>query len=226
MNDFTALDNPIWHSLISAHQSMARAKGQARRYASDVSPLSGLLEPTEEAFADLRNLAMPDESIALFTPNPLEIPADWKVVRSLPLEQMICTEYSQSSGVPLLDMQQSDVPEMLALTAATEPGPFLPQTIRMGRYYGIRSHNGRLIAMAGQRLNLDAFQEISAVCTDPEYRGQGHARAIIVTLAAQIFAEGKIPFLHVVPTNPAKLLYEKIGFRVRCILQLTVVAPQ
>ena len=66
---------------------------------------------------------------------------------------------------------------MLALAAATEPGPFLPETIRMGRYFGTRSRDGRLMAMAGERLRLNGFTEISAVCTHPDFRGQGHARA-------------------------------------------------
>ena len=52
---------------------------------------------------------------------------------------------------------------MLELTAATEPGPFLPQTIRMGSYFGIRASNGRLAAIAGERLKSTGFAEISAV---------------------------------------------------------------
>ena len=60
---------------------------------------------------------------------------------------------------------------MLELTAATEPGPFLPQTIQMGRVLGIRSSDGRLAAMAGERLRSTEFAEISAVCTHPEFRG-------------------------------------------------------
>ena len=67
---------------------------------------------------------------------------------------------------------------MLELTAATEPGPFLPQTIQMGSYFGIRASDGRLVAMAGERLQSTAFAEISAVCTHPEFRGRGYARAL------------------------------------------------
>jgi predicted GNAT family acetyltransferase len=112
---------------------------------------------------------------------------------------------------------------MIALAAVTEPGPFLLQTIQMGRYFGIRSSDGRLIAMAGERLKLNGFTEISAVCTSPEFRGQGHARGLVEFLVAQTLAEGKVPFLHVKEENGAKLLYEKIGFRVRRAIQLTVI---
>jgi predicted GNAT family acetyltransferase len=117
-----------------------------------------------------------------------------------------------------------DVPEMLALTAATQPGPILLETIQMGRYVGIRSRDGRLVAMAGERLKLDNFTEISAVCTDPDFRGNGHARTLMIFLAGQILAEGKLPFLHVKSENGAELLYDKLGFRVHRAIHLTVLA--
>jgi predicted GNAT family acetyltransferase len=157
------------------------------------------------------------------TSEPLDVPGDWQVGRSRPIEQMICTQLTRTSFSTPLALGPSDVPEMLALAAATEPGPFLPQTIQMGRYFGIRSSDGRLIAMAGERLKLTGFTEISAVCTNPEFRGQGHARGLVEFLVAQTLAEGKVPFLHVKEENGAKSLYEKIGFHVRRAIQLTVI---
>jgi predicted GNAT family acetyltransferase len=73
---------------------------------------------------------------------------------------------------------------MLELTAATEPGPFLPQPIQMGSYFEIRASDGRLVAMARARLQSNAFAEISAVCTLPEFRGRGYARALVMFIAA------------------------------------------
>jgi ribosomal protein S18 acetylase RimI-like enzyme len=226
VTDFTPLDNPVWHALNSVHQSMARSVGLARRYPSDVSPLSALGEPTSAAFSELRALVGPEEKVGFFTAEPLEVPGDWMVVRTRLIDQMVCTKLASAASVPLLELLERDVPEMLTLTAATEPGPFLPRTIRMGRYLGIRSHDGRLIAMAGQRLRMNGFTEISAVCTDPQFRGRGHARSLIVSLAAQTLEEGVIPFLHVKTENRAKSLYEKIGFRVRCGIHVTVIAPR
>jgi predicted GNAT family acetyltransferase len=113
---------------------------------------------------------------------------------------------------------------MLELTAATEPGPFLPQTIQMGNYFGIRASDGRLVAMAGERLQTTAFTEISAVCTHPEFRGLGYARALTTFVAAQILAAGKIPFLHVKSENGAKIVYEKLGFRLRAEICLNVIS--
>jgi predicted GNAT family acetyltransferase len=113
---------------------------------------------------------------------------------------------------------------MLELTAATDPGPFLPQTIQMGSYFGIRASDGRLVAMAGERLQSTAFAEISAVCTHPESRGRGYARDLTTFLAAQILAAGKTPFLHVKSENGAKVVYQKIGFRLRAAICLTVIS--
>jgi len=113
---------------------------------------------------------------------------------------------------------------MLELAAATEPGPFLPQTIQMGSYFGIRASDGRLVAMAGKRLQSTAFAEISAVCTLPEFRGRGYAKFLTTFLAARILATGKTPFLHVKSENGAKVVYQNIGFRVRAAIYLTVLS--
>jgi ribosomal protein S18 acetylase RimI-like enzyme len=223
--NFDELNNPIWVALTTRHAGVARSTGVARRYTSLVSPLAGLREPTPAAFSDLARLVALDEHLGLFTAEPLQVPGDWLTIRTRPIEQMICTKLTRGSPSPLLELGRDDIPEMLALTAATEPGPFLPETIQMGRYFGIRSNDGRLIAMAGERLKLNGFTEISGVCTIPEFRGHGHAGALVAFLVAQTLEEGRVPFLHVKAENGAKSLYEKLGFRVRRAIQLTVISP-
>jgi ribosomal protein S18 acetylase RimI-like enzyme len=219
-----SLDNPIWFALTTEHRFLARSHGLARRYPQDVSPLAALRSPTNDAFADLQRLVSPSEHVAFFTAGPVDVPGDWHVDRSRWIEQMICDVPLASPPVAPLPLGPTDVPEMLELTAATEPGPFLPQTIQMGNYFGIRASNGRLVAMAGERLQSTEFVEISAVCTHPEFRGRGYARDLTTFLAAQILAAGKIPFLHVKSENGAKVVYEKIGFRLRAAIYLTVIS--
>jgi len=227
VTDLTVLDNPIWHSLTTAHRKLSRRHGLACRYPKDVSPLAAMQSPSAQAYEDLRALVGADEGVGLFTAEPLDVPSDWQVARARLIDQMICTQLSApapAGAIPEIQtLQAADVPEMLALTAATEPGPFLVDTIRMGRYFGIRASDGRLIAMAGERLRLNDFVEISAVCTDPEFRGQGHARTLMTFLTAQILADGKAPILHVKSDNGAKLLYEQLGFRVRRAMHLSVL---
>jgi ribosomal protein S18 acetylase RimI-like enzyme len=219
-----SLDNPIWFALTTEHRLFARTHGLARRYPPDVSPLAAFLHPTQDAFADLQRLVSPGEHVALFTASPLDVPGGWQIDRSRWIDQMICESSLDSPPLAPLRLGTADVPEMLDLTAATEPGPFLPQTIQMGSYFGIRASDGRLVAMAGERLQSTAFAEISAVCTLPEFRGRGYARALVTFLAAQILAAGKTPFLHVKSENEAKVVYQKIGFRLRAAIRLTVIS--
>jgi predicted GNAT family acetyltransferase len=153
----------------------------------------------------------------------VDVPEGWEVVRARLIEQMICTEpKDKTPDSTALQLAAADIPEMLALTAATEPGPFLAATTRMGGYWGLRSADGRLMAMAGERLKPRGFVEISAVCTDPEFRGRGHARSLVRFLMDRIFAEGAVPILHVKGENNAKGLYERLGFYVRHSMHLTV----
>jgi ribosomal protein S18 acetylase RimI-like enzyme len=219
-----SLDNPIWFALSTEHRLLARSHGLARRYLPDVSPLAAFLHPTQDAFADLQRLVSPGEHVALFTASPLDVPGGWQIDRSRWIDQMICESSLDSPPLAPLRLGTTDVPEMLDLTAATEPGPFLPQTIQMGNYFGIRASDGRLVAMAGERLQSTAFAEISAVCTLPEFRGRGYARALVTFIAAQILAAGKTPFLHVKSENEAKVVYQKIGFRLRAAIWLTVIS--
>ena len=93
----------------------------------------------------------------------------------------------------------------------------------MGRYLGIRA-GGRLIAMAGERLQLDGATEISAVCTHPDFQGHGYARTLMAALIADAAEQGRQPFLHVKSENGAKRLYEKLGFAVSRVIHLTLIA--
>ncbi len=103
-----------------------------------MSPLAALQNPTHAAFSDLCTLVGPQESVGLFTREPLKVPSEWEVIRSRPIDQMVFTELAPPSDVPPETLNQTDIPEMLALAAFTEPGPFLVDTIQMGRYLGIR----------------------------------------------------------------------------------------
>jgi predicted GNAT family acetyltransferase len=107
------------------------------------------------------------------------------------------------------------VPDMLALVEQTKPGPFFQRTIEMGTYLGIR-HDGRLVAMAGERLHLTGWTEISAVCTAPDFRGHGLAGRLVRDLVHQIRGRDETPFLHSAATNTNAIrLYEAMGFRLR-----------
>ena len=114
-----------------------------------------------------------------------------------------------------VELGPADVPEMLDLVERTRPGPFLPRTVELGTYLGIR-RGGVLVAMAGERLHPPGWTEISAVCTDPDHRGEGLATRLILAVAHGIRARGEQVFLHTGAANiHAIRLYESLGFRLR-----------
>ncbi len=86
---------------------------------------------------------------------------------------------------PVISLGVEDVPDMLTLVAEARPGPFSVRTVEFGGYVGIR-RNGRLVAMAGERLQPPGFAEISAVATSPEYRRQGLAELLVRSVASRI----------------------------------------
>jgi len=221
------LDNPVWSSLTTGHRELARGEGLARRYPSDISPLSALREPTEAAFADLRALTAPGEIVGLVCAFPVEVPGDWEIVLARMIDQMVCEDFRPAALIEPVELSSRDVPEMIALTKLTEPGPFEHGTIGMGRYIGIRAADGTLAAMAGKRMSLTDFREISAVCTHPDHRGKGYAGRLMSVLAREIVAQGRNPFLHVKTENAsAKHLYDRLGFRVRRETHFTVLRPR
>jgi ribosomal protein S18 acetylase RimI-like enzyme len=142
-------------------------------------------------------------------------PAGWKPVLSIPCVQMTGAGAAAAPDDEAVRLGAPDVPQMLGLVARTEPGPFLPRTIEMGTYLGIR-RGGALVAMAGERLHLPGWTEISAVCTDGAYRGRGLGTRLTLAVAAGIRARGETPFLHVRASNAGAIrLYEALGFRFR-----------
>ena len=119
----------------------------------------------------------------------------------------------------------SDAPAMLSLAQLTKPGPFEARTIAMGRYWGIKA-NGKLIAMAGERLRQTGFTEISGVCTHPDHQGKGLGRALSIHAIREILHKGNTPYLHVFDDNQIAIsLYASLGFRQRSSTTATALEP-
>ena len=59
-----------------------------------------------------------------------------------------------------------------------------------------------------------ALREISGVCTEPDFQGQGLARRLVAELIRHQMRRREIPFLHVMCDNAnARRIYERMGFR-------------
>jgi ribosomal protein S18 acetylase RimI-like enzyme len=212
------LDNPIYAALTSRQREIALAYGGACRYPFELGRFAGLESP--RAFPDLLRLVEPEGAVAFFTSERLDPPGEWELLRARRIEQMVATQRPEPPRHELVVLGGDDVPEMLELAAVTEPGPFFARTIELGLYLGIRD-GGRLVAMAGERMLLDDYTEISAVCTAPSHQGRGYGRSLMAALMHKILDEGRAPFLHVKQENGARLLYERLGFSTSRHLHLT-----
>jgi ribosomal protein S18 acetylase RimI-like enzyme len=206
------LDNPVYSSLTGPHAVLALRSGYAVRYPADVTPFCGLpAEPGPEDWADMAGLFAPGES-ALFPGLGGPPPAGWEVLGGGDGVQLVADRVNAAPDPEAVPLGPDDAPEMLALAERARPGPFLPRTVELGGYLGIR-RDGALVAMAGERFRPPGFTEISAVCTDAAWRGHGFGSRLTLAVAAAIAARGETPFLHAVATNAnAVRLYKSLGF--------------
>jgi ribosomal protein S18 acetylase RimI-like enzyme len=216
------LDYPVWASLTGAHVQLAERAGGAARYPSDVAPFAALADAANhKRWVDLAQLFGP--GVVAVLPGVAAAPEGWQIVDAIDGVQLVGTALRAEIDDEAVRLDNADVPEILDLIERTKPGPFLPRTIELGNYYGIR-RDGALVAMAGERLHPPGWTEISAVCTDAAYRGQGLGTRLMRHVAAGIRARGESPFLHAAATNASAIrLYESLGFAHRRDMRFLLV---
>jgi ribosomal protein S18 acetylase RimI-like enzyme len=221
--DYTRLDNPVHAALSGPHARFAQVSGHALRYPADVAPFLGLpSEPSLQDWLDAADLVPPGTSAALVHTG-VAAPETWKTLHEFEVVQMLGEHVAGVDEPEAISLHALDVPEMLELVRQTDPGPFRDRTIELGDYLGIR-RGDQLVAMGGERLHVDGWTEISAVCTAPAYRGHGMASRLMGALIAGIQRRSERAVLHVVPTNVNAIrLYEKLGFRERRRLTISVL---
>ncbi len=219
-NTCPALKNPIWHAATTRQRHLAHGEGLARRYDPDVVPLAAIADHSDEAVAALTAMVNPGEQVWFFEEPPRLDPTEWRETRRIPGFQMVCdalppaTRTDDRPESVMLD-PVADAAAMNALKAVAFPGFFGMRTPEMGRYRGIRIDR-ELVAMAGERLALPGYREVSAICTHPAHLGQGYAQRLTREVTEAILADGDLPFLHVADGNGAAIhIYEQLGFR-RC----------
>lgn len=209
------LDNPFWSSLRTRHRGIALRAGFAARYPADFAPFLGVAEAGADAVGALEELLAPGESAYLLGVVPA-VPEGWRLQAFRPLAQMVSLRPLEPvDGPDMIELSADHRADVLALTALVYPHYFRARTMEMGRYFGIY-RDGRLAAMAGERLGTDAFQEVSAICTHPDHNGRGYARRLTAMLSNDNLERGRTPFLHVSHENPRALrMYEQLGYRRR-----------
>lgn len=214
------LDNVIWQALTTRQAHFSQASGSARKFLSDVGPLSAFEVGVADGFQSLAALLGDQDVGVLFLEHPYEAREGWEWIAGATLVQMVgdnaIARVTHSNGKhQLVELGLCDSPEMIELTHLTKPGPFGRRTHELGTYLGIRNGN-KLVAMAGERLKVPGFTEVSAVCTHPDYLGRGYASTLMLEVMRRIRDRDETPFLHVRGDNDRAIaLYERLGFRTR-----------
>ncbi|KRR19918.1 GNAT family N-acetyltransferase [Bradyrhizobium retamae] len=221
------LDYPIWTALTTTQQALAEGDARARRYPTEITPFAATADMSPESFAALAGLMSSQDIAVLFTPDPVNPPAEFKIALADTGEQMIGTPVETSAnGVDIVTLGVEDVPAMIELTALTKPGPFGMRTHELGTFLGIRV-DGQLVAMAGERMKPAQYTEITAVCVHPCHRGRGYGQMLLSAISRQIVSRGEIPFLHVFTNNQSAIaLYRRQGMEIRRRLHVTVLKKQ
>jgi ribosomal protein S18 acetylase RimI-like enzyme len=218
------LYNPAWSALTGPQAHLGLAAGRARCFPIDLSPFAALPDDGDAAaWDDLAGLSSPGDVRALADVAPPPAASAWEVRQVFEGVQLVADSTGDTTGDAAVDaggwdvvrLGTADVPEMLDLVRRTEPGPFGPRTVEFGGFLGVRV-DGALVAMAGRRLRVPGWTEVSGVCTAPEQRGRGLGALLTRLVAAEIRALGDRPFLHALAANAAAIrLYESLGFSLR-----------
>lgn len=217
--DTSELDNPAWAALTGRHGHLAIGDGPVRRYPAEVSPFSAIAD--HDALPILAERMSAGEVAVLWAPDELEAPEDVELVMRFDCLQMVAFDFRPAEVAGDADvLGLADAQEMQDLAVLTKPGPFGLRTPQMGHYVGIHA-DGKLVAMAGERMKPSGFTEISAVCVHPDHLGRGHARRLMSIIGSRIVADGRVPFLNVLPDNHGAIrLYESLGFTPRHMMKV------
>lgn len=220
------LDRPVWSALTTRQRDLSIGGVLARRYDPDIGPFAAVAVDDDEHLAALSRLVADHGPVALLQRGAIPRPPGTRPTLEADGVQLVL---DRLAGVPATvgfeSLDADDAPEMLALAKLTEPGPFEPRTHELGGFLGVKV-DGRLVAMAGERMKPEGFTEVSGVCTHPDHRGRGYAAMLSTAVAERILARGETPFLHAFTTNDAAIaLYERLGFRLRTAVEVLVLAP-
>ena len=220
MNKDNSLDNPIWEALNGRQAKFAIKGNNVLRYRPDIFVMAGIPDTTETTIKNLSDLVAQGGFVGLMG-FKINMEPYFKQVFGVQAYQMVADKIPEYKAVDYVELSKEDSPEIAELIKLTEPGPYAPNVLELGKYIGIKEE-GKLVAMLGERIKLDRYTEVSLVCTHPDHRGKGYAKSLSGILIEEIINRGDKPFLHVMTHNvPAYKLYEKLGFKTRVEYPIT-----
>jgi len=200
------LDRPVWHAMTGTQRACAVGALPALRFAPDLGLFAAAADDSAASLDALAALCPAGGMIGLVEAGDWPVPATLTLHRRASCHQMIAENPAPAlqTRFEIIGLGDDDAPEMLALATLTEPGPFFSRTHQLGNFIGVRI-DGRLAAMAGERMHIGRYHEVSGVCTHPDFRGRGLAGALMSVIAARMVARGETPFLHSYADNHAAI---------------------
>tara|TARA_R110000868_G_scaffold58546_3_gene180737 strand:- start:2608 stop:3285 length:678 start_codon:yes stop_codon:yes gene_type:complete len=225
MNKEYKLDNPVWYSLAESHKKLALVYNKTHFFNPDYCSF-GAFNEIQNSGEDLVAYAKLVPSFFIFNAKP-------NLTQSLQLkDELLCLQMIVREKIHLtytdeiIKLDESHRAALLALVKIVYPEYFKSKTADLGNYYGIFKDN-QLVAITGERMQMDDFIEVSAVITHPEHTGKGYAKQLVAHTANAIFEQNKIPFLHVAEANLGAIkLYEKLGFITRTKISIWQIAEK
>ena len=212
--DDKKLDNPVWFSLSETHQNFAVDYGSVKFYHPDYCPFGGF----EKGNAIAKSIDEYSEMVDSFFivgekpehSNLLKFNKEWVC-----LQMIVCNPINIAINDPIIKLTGEHIDALYELVNLVQPGYFKKKTALLGNYYGIFK-NEELVAVTGERIQMNDFIEVSAVVTHPNHTGKGYAKQLVTHTVNEIFKQNKIPYLHVIEDNIGAIqLYEKLGFTIR-----------
>jgi len=209
------LQNPVYNALISGDRQHSFGEGNVKYFDEQVSPFAGFEHEYEKGFSDLYDIFPTGRKILIAAPFQINLPAGWQLQVELKGLQFVYGGSEIKTAFPnIKPLNETHIEQMVQLTKLTKPGPFGTGTIKFGSYYGIFD-NEKLVAMTGQRLHVENFTEISAVCTHPDYTGKGYANSLLQHQLNIILQQHQQPILHVREDNERAIeIYQRLGFNI------------
>ena len=208
------LNNPVWYSLSETHEAVAINYEGIKFYQPDYCPFGGF-DKSAAISAYLDEYAAMLDDFYIIGEKP-EISDQLQIQKEVVCLQMIIDKpiaIEKSDGINELGKDYAEA--VFELVNMVQPGYIKRKTILLGNYYGIFK-NDELVAVTGERMKMNNYTEVSAVCTLPGHTGKGYASQLLAHTVDKIFSENKTPYLHVAETNTgASKLYEKLGFTIR-----------
>jgi predicted GNAT family acetyltransferase len=214
----------VWEALSSRQIHFNNGNEVLKYFPAEVAPFIGMKNWDSNDLHQLEKQVPANRSFSMLMAKRVELPPEFKTIFTLPLYQMYCPvcKPSAKTDLTIRELTMSDVPQMLALTEKTKPGPFYAKTILFGNYMGLFIGD-ELAAMTGERLKVNGYTEVSAICTNPDHLGKGYASYLISHACERIVAGGYTPFLHVRTDNLRAIeVYKRSGFEIRTDIHFAV----